>query len=182
MRAFIAIDLPDHIKKKISAAIQTLKTIGLDAKWVKPGDLHLTLKFLGNIEKNNLESIRENIDEVASNLKTFPAYLDNFDFFPNERKPRVFFVKVAARGLLESIAKSLEERLEKIGFKKEGRFKPHVTLARIKSIKDIDNLKSKISSIALKESFYIKEIVLIKSTLTSCGPIYENIFKSSLTA
>lgn len=181
MRTFIAVELPLDIKEKIAKTTQPLQNLKLDANWVKNQNLHLTLKFLGEIKEAELDKITEIIDKTAKSFKAFRTGLGTFGFFPNEKRPRVFFIEAETKNVLESIAEALESLLEKIGFKKEGRFKSHITLARMKSSANIESLKSEIDKITFKEEFLVKEIALFKSALTSGGPIYEKIFKSNLT-
>lgn len=182
MRAFIAIDLPERIKRKIAKLENDLKKCDLAFRWVKPENLHLTLKFLGDINQEQVSKIKEAIAKVSDKFSAFKASFNGFGFFPNERRPRVFFISIDKKKLLKSIATELEEELETLGFKKEGKFKSHITLARIKDLKNIECLKSKIKNTQLDEKFPTDTIILYKSTLTKEGPIYGKIFKSNLTA
>jgi len=183
MRAFIAIDLPENLKNKLKLLQEDLKRYDLEVKWVKPENIHLTLKFLGNIdERTQVPRIKDIINRVSSNTRFFEATLEGFGFFPNEKNPRVFFVKITRQGLLKSIANQLEQRLQNLGFPIEGRFSSHLTLARIKNPKNIELLKEKIKDVKLKEILAVKEIILYKSTLTASGPIYERISSSPLAA
>jgi len=182
MRAFIAIDLPEEIKSKIAELEDDLKRCDLAFRWVRPENLHLTLKFLGNIDQEQISKIKEAITKISGKFTAFQVSLSDFGFFPNERKPRIFFVNIDKEELLKSIARELEEELEPLGFDKENRFKSHITLARIKDLKNIDGLKPKIENIQLDEKFLIRAIILYESTLTKEGPIYGKIFKSNLTA
>jgi len=182
MRAFIAIDLPEKIKKKIAELENDFKKCNLTFKWVKPENLHLTLKFLGNINQEQINKINEAITTVSGKFAAFEASLSSFGFFPNARKPRVFFISIDKEELFKSIASELEKELETLGFEKEDRFKSHITLARIKNLKNIESLKEKIKNTRLDEEFPADTITLYKSTLTKEGPIYGKIFKSNLTA
>ena len=83
--------------------------------------------------------------------------------------------------MLRGIADSLEEKLQALGFEKEGRFKSHITLARIKSPQHIERLAAKLKQTAVTGSFEVHEIVLFKSTLTREGPVYEKVATSTLT-
>jgi len=181
MRTFIAIDLPSSLKEKIKKVLEKFKKCNLNAKWVESNNLHLTLKFLGEIKEDNLERIKKIIDTVAKKISSFEVSLKEFSFFPHPNNPRVFFISTDKEEKLREIAQDLEEQLLPLGFKKENRFKAHITLARFKSKKNIDCLKKELKNVSLKEDFLIKEIVLFKSILTSFGPIYEEIFKSNLT-
>jgi len=181
MRAFIAIDLPERIKNKIAELENDLKKCDLAFRWVKPENLHLTLKFLGDINQEQVSKIKEAITKISGEFAAFQASFNGFGFFPNERRPRIFFISIDKEELLKSIARELEEELETLGFDKENRFKSHITLARIKDLKNIDSLKAKIKNTQLDEKLPADAIILYKSTLTKEGPIYGKIFKSNLT-
>ena len=180
MRVFIAIGLPKEIKEKIAELEEGFTKYDLAFKWVKPENLHLTLKFLGNIDEEQIIKIKEAIAGVSGKFTSFEVNFDNFGFFPNGRKPRVFFISAAPEELLKSIAAELEEELETLGFEKESRFKSHITLARIKNPKNINLLKAKIKDTRIDKKFPINEITLYKSTLTKEGPVYEELTRSSL--
>ena len=182
MRAFIAINLPKEIKEKIAQLKENFTQCDLAFKWVRPENVHLTLKFLGNIDEEQIIKIKEAISKVSGRFVAFEIRFNDFGFFPNKRKPRVFFVSTTSEELLKNIAVKLEEELEALGFEKEGRFKSHITLARIKNSKNIACLKEKVKNIHLNKKLPINEITLYKSTLTKEGPVYKEIFKSSLTA
>jgi 2'-5' RNA ligase len=182
MRAFVAIDLPSFLKEKIKEATEKLKKCDLNAKWVESKNLHITLKFLGEVKEDVLEKVKESIETVAKKFASFEVSLNEFGFFPTPNNPRVFFISTDKEEKLKEIAQDLERKLSLLGFKKENRFKSHITLARFKSKKNIDSLKRELKKVNLKESFLIKEITLFKSTLTSLGPIYEEIFKSNFTS
>ena len=180
MRLFIGIDLDSKIKEELSKIIENLKKIKLDAKWVKKENLHLSLKFLGEVSEDKLEKIKEIILKVSKNLNPIEISTQNFGFFPNQNYPRVFFIGTDKEEELKKVASSLEDELEKIGFEKEDRFKSHITLARFRSLKNIDLLKKELKNIDISLRFNFTEICLFKSTLTSDSPIYEVIFKKEL--
>ena len=175
MRTFIAIDLPEKIKNKIAELENDFKKCNLTFKWVKPENLHLTLKFLGDIDQEGVSKINEAITTVSGKFAAFKASFNSFGFFPNEKNPRVFFISIDKEELFKSIASELEKELETLGFKKENRFKSHITLARIKDLKNIESLKEKIKNTQLNEEFPADTIILYKSTLTKEGPLYEEI-------
>jgi 2'-5' RNA ligase len=180
MRVFIAIDLPPFIKDRIGEVIAKLQECNVDAKWVKPTNLHLTLKFLGEVDKEKIEEIKMVMENISNKFYNFKISFKGFGFFPSGNNPRVFFIATTAEETLKQISIQCEEELEKIGFKKENRFKSHITLARLRKRRNIDCLKKRLKDISLKETCLLKEITLFKSTLTKEGPIYEEIFKSNL--
>jgi 2'-5' RNA ligase len=173
MRAFVAISLPEELKNKVWQIQQELRTCGLDCKWIKPQNIHLTLKFLGEVKEEKVNEIKQTIETTAKEFKAFKVSFKKFGFFPGEKNPRVFFVDTDNEDNLKNIASALSPG--------ENRFKSHITLARLKSRKNIDCLKRKIKDIVFEESFEVKEITLFKSKLNAQGPIYEKIFTSSLT-
>lgn len=182
MRAFVGVGLPQKIKEKITELEKDFIKCDLAFKWVAPENLHLTLKFLGNIDEEQIIKIKQAITKVSGKFAAFEVSFDSFGFFPNERKPRVFFIGTTREKLLKNIVAKLEEELEALGVEKENRFKSHITLARIKNLKNIICLKEKIKNIRMDKKFPIDEIVLYKSTINEEGPVYEKIFKINITA
>jgi 2'-5' RNA ligase len=182
MRAFIAIGLPQETKDQIAELEKELLECGLAFKWVRPGNLHLTLKFLGNVAEEEIPKIKAAIAKVASKFPNFNLSLEGFGFLPNQSRPKIFFIKTSRQNLLKTITEELEDELEKAGFTKEGRFKAHITLARIKDSKNIERLKERTKGRLPAAGFPAAAITFYKSTLTKNGPVYEEIFKSSLAA
>lgn len=180
MRTFIAIDLPLAIKDQLEKIQNNLSQLPVKAKWVSSKNLHITLKFLGDTSKEKIEAIKEVCRKSTREHRSFCIDLENFGFLPNLKKPRVLFVDFSCGKGLESLVETLEENLEKTGFKKEKKFRPHITLARIKDLKNINQLAQEIDKLKIKSSFDVKKISLYESTLTNKGPIYKEIFKSSL--
>ncbi|MCM8831187.1 MAG: RNA 2',3'-cyclic phosphodiesterase [Candidatus Omnitrophica bacterium] len=177
MRAFIAIQLPSKIKEEIEKIIKGLSKINLDCKWVESKNLHITLKFLGEVEEEEkIDSIKNIMLELAKNYSSFVVTLNSFGFFPNQNYPRVFFISTDKQEILKKIVNDLEDKLINIGFPKEGRFSSHITLARLKSAKNINLLKNELKNFTLNQTFIIQDITFIKSTLMPSGPIYETIF------
>src|SRR3989338_3133701 len=167
MRAFIAIDIGENLKNKLSQIQENLKECDLDFKWVKPENLHLTLKFLGEIEEKKLLEIKKIIEETAFSQKSFKLSFETFGFFPDSRRPRVFFVSTDNQDLLKTLVQQLEINLGKIGlpcpacrqaggrqgFPAENRFQSHLTLARIKVRKNLETLLENLEKIKLEGNF-----------------------------
>jgi len=180
MRLFIAIDIPEDLKEKLARVIGGLKKCDLDAKWVNPSNIHITLKFLGETRGEQLEKIKAIISETAGNFAKLEIAAGNFGFFPNEISPKVLFISTNNDETLKNISLRLEDKVEGLGFPKENRFKSHLTLARFRGRKNIDRLKEEIKKITLEAKFAVCEIILFKSTLESSGPVYEKIFCAPL--
>jgi RNA 2',3'-cyclic 3'-phosphodiesterase len=179
MRTFIALELDQEIQAHLQKIRDDLKPIDLDASWVAPCNLHMTLRFLGEIDDTTLLKVKEVIASCSRHLHSLEVNLTGFGFFPNDKRPRVFFIATDQEDALGKIALSLEACLAAIGFPKEGKFKNHITLARIKSAKNIQFLKKELLKIKAQGKFQVTGITLFKSVLGSSGPTYEVILKEN---
>lgn len=180
MRLFIAIDIPEDLKEKLSCIVTRLKKCDLDAKWVNTSNIHMTLKFLGETREEDLDKIKNRMSNACQLFTKLELSCGNFGFFPDEKSPRVFFVSTDKEEILRNISLELENKLEGLGFPKEGRFKAHLTIARLRSKKNIDCLKNEIKNIPIEAKFAVSEIILFKSLLKPTGPVYEKVFCSAL--
>ena len=170
MRLFIAIDIPKEIKDKL---YDLQKQIGGDLakiNWVHKKNLHLTLKFLGEVPESRLEEIKERLRIIK--LKSFEVELNNLGVFPNENNIRVIWVDLKSEHIYELQIKIDQELLDL--FSKDTRFQSHLTLGRVKFVKNKEELKEKLK-LKIDGWFIVKEFKLIKSSLTREGPIYETI-------
>jgi 2'-5' RNA ligase len=187
MRTFIAIKLPKEIKGLLASLQQELKNTGADVKWVEPKNIHLTLKFLGEIDEKTSTKISSILEEVAKDTMSFNIRIACAGAFPKINSPRVLWAGVD-KGDLETkiIAKALEEKIEKIGIPKENRaFSSHITIGRIKSSLNRDELIQGLKKLqkyfgAKGAEFCVYKITLFKSTLTPNGPIYEILKEANL--
>jgi 2'-5' RNA ligase len=171
MRTFLAIEVPEKIRKKIDDVIRDEKKRDLPIKWVKCENLHITLQFLGEIDENKKKEITPVLQEVVNKVTPFHISLEGIGCFPTPKKPRVVWVGVIqGKENLCSIAQKVETALAGYGFREEKRFHPHLTIGRIKKFCTVDEiLKRQITS----DPFVVDSIVLFQSTLKPEGPIYE---------
>jgi 2'-5' RNA ligase len=184
MRAFIALNLSSELKHELSRLQEELTKANADVKWVKTENIHLTLKFLGNVEETKIEEIRHILDGISSPEKPFEISLSNLGAFPNLNHPRVLWVGLD-KGSSETkrIAASLENELQKIGFPKEERpFSAHLTLGRVKSGRNKAALKEKASSLQVRpKSCVVNNLTVFQSKLTPTGPIYTSLHEAKFT-
>jgi len=172
MRLFIAIDLPEQIKTYLKQLQQQLP----DAKLSRAKGFHLTLKFLGDVPENKAKSIKEQLNII--NFEKFSLTLTDIGCFPNEKSPRVVWVGIKEDETLTKLQNDVDNVLNKLNFKKDSRFHPHFTLARIKFIKDKKEFTNNLKQIKTDEkTFDVKHFCLFKSTLTSEGAMYEILEK-----
>ena len=179
IRIFIAIQLPDEVKKNIVELTNELKQTETAVKWVEEKNLHITLKFLGWVEDRKIDNVVELATKASAGIGSFKARFEGIGTFPPGKTPRVVWAGVAEGcDKLTKLANKLEEILSDAGYRSEEReFNSHVTIGRIKEKKGVDKLKEKIER--FKDSKFgeawVDSIVIMKSTLTPKGPIYDRI-------
>ena len=129
IRTFIAIEIPEKIRHQIAELLAGLKEQGGKITWVKPENMHLTLKFLGDTEENSIDTIAGRLAEIVSTFAQFEICIKGVGAFPNLRKPRVFWVGTTdEKDTLKSLANQINQQLSVLGFEQEKRpFSAHLT-------------------------------------------------------
>ena len=181
VRAFIAISLPGSIRQVLKRIQGDLKLRGMKASWTKPGSLHLTLKFLGDLPSEEIESIKDAIVQAVDGFSRFELSLGRMGVFPNVKAPRILWAGVGGEtDTLERLFKALEIHIQALGWKKErGRFFPHITLGRIRKPNPvIRSMKEDIESNS--HLFEVQGITLFKSELTPSNAIHTPLFQAKL--
>ncbi len=185
MRCFIAIELSEEIKRVLDDIERELKKTVTGVKWVPPENIHLTLKFLGNIECDKTERIKEFTDNIADKRRPFAIRISSLGAFPRVEWPRVIWVGIdKGKNECSSLAADIESQCTAVGIEKENReFHPHLTLARVKSLKNKNILRNAFASIGIPQAEMLaSKITLFQSTLTSEGPIYTPLHEATFTA
>lgn len=183
MRTFIAVELDKPVKESLSRLQAELKESGADVKWVFPADIHLTLKFLGEVREEKIPEIIQALKEIARSLNSFCAEINTIGAFPDTRSPRVIWAGIEqGKENLSRLAGLIEDALERLGFPKEERkFSAHITIGRVRSPKNKAALSEAMQQLkfdALSQT--VKSVILFKSTLTPKGPIYEKLAEENL--
>lgn len=170
MRTFIALELPEEIK---SYLLEMQKHINHQAKLSYANDFHITLKFLGEVSEQQAEGIKKMLAEIR--FEEFSTALSEIGFFPSEQYISVIWVGLKPDKEIYELQQKIDSRLADL-FQKDDRFKPHLTLARVKFIKDKVKFLRDLKKIRIEpKGFSVKNFKLIKSTLTPDGPVYEEI-------
>ena len=188
IRAFIAVLLPDEVKQSLSALQDRLRSgSSVSAKWVDPGNIHLTLKFLGNISPGLVGRITSAMETAAREIKPLNIQVKGLGAFPNAN--RVNIVWVGLVGDIERLAllqKRIDAQLSPLGFKSENRpFTPHLTIARIRDHASSEE-RRQLGRLIAETAFDtllpvdITSVYLMKSQLTREGPIYSSILSVNL--
>lgn len=178
MRTFIAIGIPKNIKDKIGVYEEPLRKERAKISWIKPENIHITLKFLGEVEENKIQEIYEALKKCVSNQKPFDIEVIGTGGFPNLNRPRIIWVGLKKGSEeLKTLAKSIDNELEKLGFRKEKRgFSPHLTVGRVKNIYNIHEFVEKMNSVEFKgDTFTADEILIMKSDLKPTGAVYTKL-------
>lgn len=176
VRAFLALDLPDEVKERIMKVEEDVLKSGADVKLVDYENLHVTLKFLGDVDSAKMEEVNKVMDGIKE--KRFQLEAKGTGVFPNSRSVRVLWVGVGKGGEnVRAIYEKLDEGLANIGFKRELEFTPHITIGRVRSGRNKQLLLEAMERNASK-SFgiaKIEKVVLKKSVLMTTGPLYSNL-------
>ena len=182
IRAFIAVELPDIAKNALSQIQDRLKA-GRHPyiKWVSPEGIHLTLKFLGNIDSCKATPVAEAITQAARGIPPLRLELGETGAFPNARRPRVIWVAVKGDvEMLATLQKRIDQLLVPLNFIPEARpFSPHLTLGRLKDMASPDERQRIGESLAAVKPvpvpFQASEVSLMRSVLTPSGAIYSRL-------
>ena len=184
LRAFIAISLPEPVLQGIVTAQETLKRSGLKIRWVRKEGIHLTLKFLGDIDRDSVEKISEAMERATGSFSPFTLWADGIGVFPNLRRPRVAWVGLSGDiEILRALQRDLESQLSGLGFPKEKRpFKGHLTLGRVKGRLDGIKLQEALEDLGdfRTESFTAQSLVLFQSELRPDGAVYSRVAEAPL--
>ncbi len=178
MRAFIAIDLPDAIHAALAQHQAAFRTACPDARWTRPEGIHLTLKFLGEISDAQVKQVTEALAGLGS-FAEFSVQVRDFGFFPDARRPRVFWAGLEAPPALAELADRVETAMQRFGFPREQRaFTPHLTLARFKVPRPQPALQGLLSREApVLGSFEVTEFFLFESRLSPQGAEYRKVMR-----
>ena len=184
MRTFVAIDLEPEIKDSIAAFIDQHKRFQADIKWASRQGLHLTLKFLGEINQETASKVETNLDFISNDFSAFRLSFEGTGWFPAaKRTPRVFWIGVKEHENIIPLQKSVETNLNKIGFPLEKRkFHPHLTLGRVRSTRNLDAVRKELTEHCDKNfgSMTIKHLIFFQSILKPTGAEYSIISKHGL--
>ncbi len=192
VRVFVALDLPATAKEILRQTVEELvKVLPSGIRWVDPSGIHLTLKFLGDVDTGKVDALLTAMERATGAFEgsTLPLILSSLGVFPNAREPRVLWAGV--EGDLEALGRLqtlVDQELAELGFARERRpFRPHLTLARVRdqvSQHERRRIGEAVgqASLAGKHGWESQEIHLIRSTLTPNGAIYDSIGVKPLAA
>ena len=188
IRSFIAIDLPDTLNEELTQVSDALqvKLKGMPIRWVPVPNIHLTLKFLGDVSERNIVMINEILLAEVTSHKQFEISVGGFGVFPNYRRPRVIWVGVEAPEELHHLHRRIDIETTRLGYAPDQRkFDPHLTFGRVSRNANPGEVR-KISS-ELKQyklgflgATRITEVNLFRSDLSPKGAVYSKLYTAQL--
>ena len=189
IRAFIAIDLPPEVLQCLDDVSQQLreKLIGAPVRWVPVENIHLTLKFLGDVSGSNIDILTDLLQSIVSNVKQFELSVGGLGAYPKPHRPRVIWVGVEAPPDLMIAQRSVESEMSRLGYARERRpFNPHLTLGRVSrhsTNQDVRNIADVIKSnnVGYLGSARVTAFHIYRSDLKPSGAVYTRLFSAILS-
>ena len=187
IRTFIAVELSPEVRAEAVRLVDLLRPAGGDAKWVERQNMHLTLKFLGDVREEAIADVCRVVSKTAAEFQPMDVTVSGAGAFPDLRRPRTLWIGVTqGEPELVRLQTALERALAKRGFPKEHRaFHPHLTIGRIReSGPPMGELGQLIKDHAdfVAGGSTVREVVVFASHLSSSGPTYEPLARAPLGA
>jgi 2'-5' RNA ligase len=175
IRTFVCIEVPRTIKGRIENLQRALRINNAQISWVKSSNIHLTIKFLGDVPSSKIGSVCEAVERAATGLSEFDIEVSGSGCFPSARSPRVLWVGLGNMpDNLKRLHSNIEGELERAGFPREQkRFSPHLTIGRVRNQQNATQTAEDLIAAGFEpETFRATEIIVMRSDLNSSGSIY----------
>ena len=186
-RTFIALEIPQEIQQIIHKEIAHLRnTIGTLIRWVPSENMHLTLKFLGNISPANLDLVTQMIRAEADSCQPFVMQVGGLGSFPSPKRPRVIYIGLQAPAELEALQHGIESATTRLGYESEERaFSPHLTVGRVRNnipASDQQKIQRALAETQIDSlgTARVDSLYLYNSELKPTGSVYTRLFSAPL--
>ena len=190
LRAFIALEIPSTIQQAIHKAISSLRgEVGELVRWVPPDNIHLTLKFLGDVSLARVEQLTQMLRAEADSCPAFDIHIGGLGSFPSLKRARVIYIGIQAPAELEALVRGIESASRKLGYESDangGRgFSPHLTIGRVNqkiSASEGQKIRRAIEAAKIDSlgTARVDSVQLYKSELKPSGSVYTKLFSASL--
>ena len=188
LRAFIAVEIPFGVRETIGKAIAPLQkgAVASAVRWVPTENMHLTLKFLGDVSPANVEMLCQMLHAEADLFRCFELRLSGLGSFPNLRRPRVLYIGIQAPATLEALQRGIDSASRRLGYESEERgFSPHLTIGRLKQSANATEQQAirraleetRIDSLGTAR---VDSVHLYKSDLKPTGSMYTRLYSAPL--
>jgi 2'-5' RNA ligase len=188
LRTFIAVDIPSHIQQIVQQKTESLRHT-LDTsliRWVAVENMHLTLKFLGDVSSANIAMLTQILRAEAELVHAFEFYINGLGSFPSLRRPRVIYIGIRAPAELEALYRGIESACTRLGYESEARsFSPHLTIGRVRqdvSVSDQQKIRGALEGTMIDalSTARVDSVHLYKSDLKQNGSVYTKLFSAPL--
>lgn len=189
LRAFIAVEIPLEIREAACKAIAPLQQgLGSAVRWVPIDNMHLTLKFLGDVAPTNVELLSEMLRAEADLFPCFDLHVSGLGSFPNLKRPRVIYIGIQAPATLEVLQRGIDSAARRLGYESEERgFSPHLTIGRVKYASRATGAEQQAVRRAIEETRIdslgtarVDSLHLYKSDLGPTGSVYTRLYSAPL--
>lgn len=186
IRTFVAVEIDAAITGRAVEVIDKLRSVPVDVKWVEPENMHLTVKFLGDVDISDTYEVCKAVTRAVKDVEPFDLEIRGVGAFPNIQRPRtIWFGGGEGEQQMADLANRLDNELFKVGFRKEGRrFQTHLTLGRVHTergpaLADLSRLLEEYVDLEVG-STPIDEVIIFSSTLTRTGPVYDPLGRATI--
>ncbi len=184
MRVFVAINPSSEERDRLAEASRAMREAGYPIRWVAPENVHLTLKFLGEVAEAQVPGVCAAVDESAKGLGALEMAVRDFGAFPNLRRPQVVWAGLAGCAPLDELQSRIEVALAGLGFPREQRkFQPHLTLGRSQKrtrVSDFQGLEELVKGLKYEDVYRVRGVDVMRSRLTPRGAIYDVLHTAEL--
>ena len=184
IRTFVAVLIAENLKKNISEVQQQAKKLAPDVKWVAPENLHVTLKFLGDLREDEIPDVCTAVEDAVRPFSAFDLSMSKLGVFPSPARARVVWVGIEeGREQLIELASGVDKRLTEMGFGKDDKpFKAHITIGRVKEGRHPGKLIEGMADIDADDLGVqrVDSVVVMQSELLREGPIYSPLSVTKL--
>ncbi|HSB01271.1 MAG TPA: RNA 2',3'-cyclic phosphodiesterase [Anaerolineales bacterium] len=187
LRAFIAVEIPLPIRQAVCSATSDLqKALSTLVRWVPMENMHLTLKFLGDVSPSNVDMVTQMISAEADLFDCFELHVDGLGSFPSLKRPRVIYIGIQAPAVLNALQRGIESASRRLGYESEERdFSPHLTIGRVKQNITATEQQAirralegtKVDSLGTAR---VDSLHLYKSDLKPSGSVYTRLYSAPL--
>lgn len=190
LRLFIAIEVPLNLLERLDRAVEPLRR-SLPSeliRWVPYQNIHLTLKFLGDVSVKNVELLRQTLALEAERHSPFEVNIQGWGVFPDMKRPRVIWIGVQAPAALFRLQRGVDNATQRLGYvSDEKEFMPHLTIGRVRAQatpEDLSRIRTSLQgfSFDLQASFGVTAVHLFKSDLQPQGAQYTRLFTAPLSS
>ena len=187
LRAFIAVEIPSELQQKIQKETANFrKQISSLVRWVPPQNMHLTLKFLGDVSPNSVEFLIQMLRNEAEHVQGFDIHLAGLGVFPNLKRPRVIYIGIQAPAALDALARGIESASRRLGYEAEERpFSAHLTLGRVRqnvTAAEQQQIRRAVegTQVDLLGTARVDSVHLYKSELNPGGSVYTRLYSAPI--